>query len=128
MPRVGDNGGSTPKTNTLFRAIGTDYGKDGIADTEDDLNLGYIEEVTWEVVPRDEIAKKDNDVKFAGQLNSSTGQFSPAAAGPNAKRYRSTNNAGNLNIVAKLTENGNEISGTGRLLVTVQRWNNPPLK
>jgi len=128
VSRVGDNGGSTPKTNTLFRAVGFDYGKDGIANTQDDLNLGYIEDVTWEVVPRDKIAKKDEDVKFAGHMNTSTGQFSPAAAGPNPERYRSTNNAGNLNVVAKLTENGNEISGIGRLLVTVQRWNNPPLK
>jgi len=128
VARVGNNGGSTPKTNALFRAVGIDYGKDGIANTEDDINLGYIEEVSWAVVPRDEIAKKDKDVKFAGQMNSHTGLFTPAAAGPNPERYRSTNNAGNLNIVAKLTENGNEISGTGRLLVTVQRWNNPPLK
>lgn len=128
VARVGDNGGSTPKTKALFRAIGIDYGKDGIANTVDDLNLGYIEEVTWTVVPRDEIAKKDKDVNFAGQMNSNTGLFSPAAAGPNPERYRSTNNAGNLNVVAKLTENGNEISGIARLLVTVQRWNNPPLK
>jgi len=128
VSRVGDNGGSTPKANNIFRAIGIDYGKDGIADTEDDLNLGYIEDVTWEVVPRDAIAKKDEDIKFAGHMNSSTGEFSAAAAGPNPERYRSTNNAGNLNVVAKLTENGNEISGIARLLVAVQRWNNPPLK
>ena len=128
VSRVGDNGGSTPKADNIFRAVGFDYGKDGIPNTEDDLDLGYIEEVTWEVVPRDAIAKKDEDVKFAGHMNSNTGQFSPAAAGPNPERYRSTNNAGNLNVVAKLTENGNEISGIGRLLVAVQRWNNPPLK
>jgi len=128
VARVGGNGGSTPKTKALFRAVGIDYGKDGIANTEDDLNLGYIEDVSWAVVPRDEIAKKDKDLTFAGQMNSNTGLFSPAAAGPNPERYRSTNNAGNLNVVAKLTENGNEISGIGRLLVTVQRWNNPPLK
>ena len=128
VSRIGDNGGSTPKTNNIFRAIGTDYGIDGIANTKDDINLGYIDEVTWAVVPRDETAKKDNDIKFAGQMNSNTGLFSPAAAGPNPERYRSTNNAGNLNVVAKLTENGHEISAVGRLLVTMQRWNNPPLK
>ncbi|MEY8215170.1 MAG: quinohemoprotein amine dehydrogenase subunit alpha [Colwellia sp.] len=128
VARVGGNGGSTPKNDTLFRAVGFDYGKDGIANTDDDINLGYIEEVIWEVVPRDAHAKKDEDVKFSGQLNTTTGHFTPAAAGPNPERYRSTNNAGNLNIVAKLTENGNEITGIGRLLVAVQRWNNPPLK
>lgn len=128
ISRVGGNGGSTPKADNIFRAVGFDYGKDGIANTKDDLNLGYIEEVTWEVVPRDAIAKKDEDVKFAGHMNTNTGLFSPANAGPNPERYRSTNNAGNLNVIAKLTENGNEISGIGRLLVAVQRWNNPPLK
>lgn len=127
VARVGDNGGSTPKTSALFRAVGTDYGKDGIENTADDLNLGYIEAVTWHVVPRDEIAKKDQDVKFAGNMNTNTGIFSPANAGPNPERYRSTNNAGNLNVVVKLNEN-NDISAIGRLLVTLQRWNNPPLK
>ncbi len=59
----------------------------------------------------DKIAKKDEDVKFAGNMNSSTGLFSAAAAGPNPKRYRSTNNAGNLNVVAKLTDSRPETLG-----------------
>ena len=128
VSRVGGNGGSTPKNNTIFRAEGIDYGKDGLANTADDINLGYIEEVTWHIVPRDETAKRDEDVKFAGDMNTKTGIFMPAGAGPNPERYRSTNNAGNLNVVAKLTVNDKEISGVGRLLVTMQRWNNPPLK
>jgi quinohemoprotein amine dehydrogenase len=126
VSRIGDNGGSTPKTQSIFRAIGKDYGLDGLANTADDINLGYVENVTWHVVPRDQTAKKDEDVKFAGNMNAETGLFSPANAGPNPERYRSTNNAGNLNVVAKL--NGTDISAMGRLLVTVQRWNNPPLK
>jgi quinohemoprotein amine dehydrogenase len=128
VSRVGDNGGSTPKTNNIFRAIGIDYGTDGIANTADDINLGFIEKVTWDVVPRDAVAKKDEDVKFAGQMNKNTGLFSPANAGPNPQRYRSTNNAGNLNVVGTFSENGNKVVGIGRLLVTMQRWNNPPIK
>lgn len=128
ISRVGGNGGSTPKSNTIFRAQGIDYGKDNIANTADDINLGYIEEVTWQVVPRDEIAKRDEDVKFAGKMNTQTGLFLPASAGPNPERFRSTNNAGNLNVIAKLKQNNKDITAVGRLLVTMQRWNNPPLK
>lgn len=128
VARIGSNGGSTPKVNTIFRAIGIDHGVDGIANTADDLNLGYIEQVKWHVVPRDQVAENDEDVKFAGQMDATTGIFSPAGAGLNPERKRSTNNAGNLNVVASLTQGDTVINGTGRLLVTVQRWNNPPLK
>ena len=128
IARIGNNGGNTPKVNTVFRAIGIDYGKDAIAGTADDINLGYMDNITWEVVPRDAVAEKDQDVKFAGTMDKNTGIFSPAAAGPNPKRYRSTNNAGNLNVVARLSQPSGEVTGSGRLLVTVQRWNDPPLK
>jgi len=36
-----------------------------------------------------------------------------------------TNNAGNLKVIAELEEGGHK--GQGQLIVTVQRWNNPPL-
>ena len=39
----------------------------------------------------------------------------------------STNNAGNLKVVADVKENGKTLSADGQLIVTVQRWNNPPL-
>ena len=128
VARIGGNGGSTPKVNTIFRALGTDHGADGIANTEDDLNLGIIEQATWHVVPRDDVAKNDEDVKFAGHMDAATGIFTPAQAGLNPERKRSTNNAGNLNVVATLAQGDVVIKATGRLLVTVQRWNNPPLK
>mgnify|MGYP006203610477 FL=1 len=39
----------------------------------------------------------------------------------------STNNAGNLNAVATVTEGQKTLTGKGHFIVTVQRWNNPPL-
>jgi len=128
VARIGGNGGGAPKLEAVFRARGISWGSDGVAGTEDDIDLGYIDDVTWQAVPRDETAKHDNDVAFAGDMDARTGRFVPAGAGPNPARARSTNNAGNLNVVATYQQEGRVVEGTGRLLVTVQRWVNPPLK
>jgi len=53
------------------------------------------------------------------------GVFVPGGAGPNPERKMMTNNAGNLKVIAELEEGGQK--GEGHLIVTVQRWNNPPL-
>ena len=127
IARIGANGGKTPKLETVFRARGTSWGADAQPGTSDDLDLGYIDAVTWRTVPRDEGAERDNDVAFAGTMDPATGRYVPAAAGPNPQRTRSTNNAGNLNVVARYEADGEVIEGTGRLLVTVQRWVNPPM-
>ena len=66
-------------------------------------------------------------MEFTGSMNPNTGMFTTAAAGPNPERRMSTNNAGNLKVVAKVTDEGQQVSGDGQLIVTVQRWNNPPL-
>ncbi len=128
VARIGDNGGHSAKLEAVFRARGTSWGEDGVAGTEDDIDLGYIDDVRWRTVPRDEAAEHDEDVKFSGQMDPATGRFVPAGAGPNPARPRSTNNAGNLNVVASYEQDGRVVEGTGRLLVTVQRWNQPPLK
>lgn len=128
IARIGDNGGGTPKVETVFRARGLDHGADGEPGTEDDLDLGYIDSVTWRTVPRDEGAANDRDVEFAGKMDANTGRFVPAAAGPNPARARSTNNAGNLNVVARYEKDEHMVEATGRLLVTVQTWVNPPMK
>lgn len=128
IARIGGNGGSAPKLNTIFRAQGIDYGDDRIAGTADDLQLGFIDNVSWQALPRDAVAEHDEDVKFAGKMDSATGVYSPAVAGPNPARKRSTNNAGNLNVKATLNDSDTEVSALGRLLVAVQVWVNPPLK
>jgi len=127
IARIGGNGGGTPKVETVFRARGKSWGADQQPGTSDDLDLGYIDAVTWRTVPRDEGAEQDNDVAFAGNMDPSTGRYVPAAAGPNPQRARSTNNAGNLNVVARYEAGEDIVEGTGRLLVTVQRWVNPPM-
>ena len=81
----------------------------------------------WSVEPFNEVAKEDRDAEFAGLMDADTGIFTPAGAGPNPKRRMSTNNAGNLNAVATVTEGQKTLTGKGHFIVTVQRWNNPPL-
>jgi quinohemoprotein amine dehydrogenase len=39
----------------------------------------------------------------------------------------STNNAGNLKVIAEVEQGGQALKGEGQLIVTIQRWNNPPL-
>lgn len=124
--RVGGNGGSTPVVHGRFEAIAHSAGPDRKRGTKDDYAIGPVP-AKWTVEPFDETAKHDRDVEFAGFMNPDTGVFTPGGAGPNPKRRMSTNNAGNLNAVAKVTEGKKTLEGKGHFIVTVQRWNTPAL-
>jgi quinohemoprotein amine dehydrogenase len=87
-----------------------------------------MDSVSWQVAPWDATAKKDEDVRFAGVMGARSGIFQPSGAGPNPDRAHSTNNAGNLKVIASLGEGEDAVNGEGQLIVTVQRWNNPPLR
>ncbi len=126
VARVGGNGGATPKVSSVFQAEAWAPGRDGEAGTDDDLRIGMMP-ARWHVEPFDEAAEADRDTHFAGSMDAATGVFTPAAAGPNPERRMSTNNAGNLRVVAELQEDDRQLRGDGQLIVTVQRWNNPPL-
>ena len=123
---MGGNGGSQPEVQGRFEAIGWANGPDGAGNTADDLRIGPIKAV-WSVAPWNEKAAEDRDVEFAGSMDKDTGIFTPAGAGPNPARKQSTNNAGNLKIIATVGEGEAAVSGDAQLLVTVQRWINPPL-
>ena len=126
MARVGGNGGSTPKYNGYFQAEAWMNGADGKAGTDDDMRIGFVP-ASWHVEPFDAQAEADNDVEFTGSMDAKTGVFTTAAAGPNPKRRMSTNNAGNLKVVATVDDQGKKLTADGQMIVTVQRWNNPPL-
>jgi quinohemoprotein amine dehydrogenase len=79
------------------------------------------------VAPFDEVAEADGDVRFTGQMNPDTGVFTPAAAGPNPERRMMTNNAGNLKVQATVMDGDDTHNAEGQMIVTVQRWNNPPI-
>lgn len=118
IARVGENGGSTPKVQGRFEAEAWGKGADGAL-----YRIGYLP-AKWTVEPFNEQAREDEDVKFAGTMQDD-GVFVPGLAGPNPQRKMMTNNAGNLKVIAQLEEGG--MKGEGHLIVTVQRWNNPPL-
>ena len=118
IARVG--GGLTPPVTAQFEAVAYMKGKDG------DIKIGIMP-ATWQAQAFNEEAEHMKDVEFAGQLNQQ-GQFMPASAGPNPKRKYATNNAGNLTIVARIKEDDREITGKAQLIVTVQRWNKPPIR
>lgn len=118
VARIGENGGTTPKVQGRFEAEAWGKGADG-----QPYRIGYLP-AKWTVEPFNEQARDDEDVKFAGTMQRD-GVFLPAGAGPNPQRRMMANNVGNLKVIAQLEEGG--LQGEGQLIVTVQRWNSPPL-
>jgi len=120
IARVG--GGHIEPVTAQFEAFGFLESRGGAGAP---VALGPLN-VTWKVEPHNEDAVKAEDVKFAGKMEAG-GRFVPAAGGPNPERKFSSNNAGDLNVVASLDQDGKELRGDGHLIVTVQRWNTPPI-
>ena len=125
--RVGGDGGSEPVEQAIFEAIAYGAGNDGEIGTADDLRIGPVP-ANWSVQPWNEQAVSDQDMRFAGEMDKDSGVFTPGAAGPNPERKYQTNNAGNLKVIATLEQGGQTLQGDGHLIVTVQRWNNPPIR
>ena len=126
IARVGGNG-TTPPMHATFDAVAYAAGPDGQADTDDDVRIGVMP-ADWSVAPFDETAATLEDVKYAGAMDAASGLFTPAEAGLNPERPYSTNNAGNLKVIGTVDDGGRTVSGEGQLIVTVQRWNNPPIR
>ncbi len=118
IARVGGGGGTRPDQLALFDAVGY---MDG------DVRIGIMP-ATWTVEPFDEVAAELNDVGFAGVMDAGSGIYNPADAGMNPERPFETNNAGNLKVVGTVDDGGGAITGEGQLIVTVQRWNDPPIR
>ncbi|MGB0866625.1 MAG: quinohemoprotein amine dehydrogenase subunit alpha [Granulosicoccaceae bacterium] len=127
IARVGGNGGPIDAVPAQFDAVAYANGADGQPGTDDDVRIGAMP-ATWSVAPFDEIAEHDKDAQYAGQMNPDTGLFSPAGAGPNPERKFSTNNAGNLKVIASVEQEGGAVTGEGHLIVTVQRFVDPPVR
>jgi quinohemoprotein amine dehydrogenase len=114
-------GGKLAPVSAQFEAIGYSNATGG----KDGVRLGVIP-VSWSVAPHDAQAERAQDVRFAGTLDQS-GRFSPAGAGPNPAREFSGNNVGDLFVVATVKDAPHELQGKSHLVVTVQRWNTPPI-
>lgn len=119
IARVG--GGRIAPVTGQFEAIGylDTPGKPG------GIALGPLP-ASWSVEPHDEQAKAAQDVKFTGTMDQ-TGRFLPAVAGPDPQRPFSGNNVGDLFVVGTVKDGDRSVSGKAHLVVTVQRWNTPPI-
>lgn len=117
-------GGHTDPVTAQFEATGyidvtaTDGSKKAVS-------LGVLP-AQWSVEPFNDIAKAGKDVDFAGAIDQ-TGRYLPAGAGPDPKREYSTDNAGDLSVVAQVKDGEQASAGKAHLVVTVQRWNTPPI-
>lgn len=89
------------------------------------LPLGPVA-ADWTWAPFDAEAKRTEDDIFAGHFDR-RGRFLPGGAGPNTAREYSGDNVGNLAVVAKAQDGDRAVEGHGHLIVTVQRWNTPPI-
>ncbi len=127
IARVGGNGGPLPPVPAQFDAVAYLDGADGVAGTEDDVRIGVVP-AAWSVSNANEVAAALEDKKFAGTMDPASGLFTPAAAGPNPERPFSTNNAGDLTVVARFKDGERVVEGSAHLVVTVQRWNDPPIR
>ncbi|WP_158280115.1 quinohemoprotein amine dehydrogenase subunit alpha [Azospirillum sp. TSH100] len=125
IARVGGNGGAVPPMTAQFEAVGYLNGPDGKPGTEDDVRVGPMP-ASWSVEPFNDAAAQMEDVKFAGTMGRN-GLFSPTGAGPNPQRQFGTNNIGDLKVVGTVVDGSTTLTGTGRLISTVQRWNDPPI-
>jgi quinohemoprotein amine dehydrogenase len=126
IARVGGAGGPIPPVPAQFEAIAWLQGADGQANTEDDVEIGAMP-AKWSVENFDDVAAELDDTAFAGAMQAN-GVFQPADAGLNPERPFDTNNAGNLKVVATVEDGGQTVAGEAQLIVTVQRWNDPPIR
>lgn len=123
MARVG--GVVFPKMLAQFEAFAYANGPDGKPDTKDDLPAGPVD-ATWSVEEYT-ATFADDDVKFVGEVNPSTGLFTPAIDGPNPARSGNRNNIGDVWVVATYKPGGDATPMRARshLVVTVPlylRW------
>jgi quinohemoprotein amine dehydrogenase len=89
------------------------------------LSLGPMT-ASWSSAPFDAEAKRTEDEKFAGHFDQ-RGRFLPGGAGPNPGREYTGDNVGNLTVLANVRDGAGTVEGHGHLIVTVQRWNTPPI-
>jgi quinohemoprotein amine dehydrogenase len=123
MARLG--GVSFPKGFAHFEAIGFHNGRDGRSNTGDDVEIGLVE-ATWSLEEYSAVLN-DEDLKFVGAIDASTGVFTPNVEGPNPERRGSANNVGDVWAVASYTPEGSKrpLRARAHLLVTVplyMRW------
>ncbi len=122
IARVGDNGGPVALVPAQFEAVAYLNGAEG---TPGEVRIGVLP-ASWSIADYDADARQAEDAKFGGHIDQ-TGLFTPSGAGPNPAR-EGANNAANLSVTAEVTDGGVKLQGTAHLIVTLQRWNDAPVR
>jgi quinohemoprotein amine dehydrogenase len=122
MARLG--GATFPKGYAMFEAVAYHNGRDGKANTKDDLALGMVD-AAWSLEEYSAVLN-DEDIKYVGTIDAASGVFTPNLEGPNPQRHGSANNVGDVWVVATYTPEGKKpLRARAHLLVTVplyMRW------
>lgn len=126
LARLGGGGGSIPRVPAQLEAIAWTAGGDGKSGTADDIRLGAVP-AAWSVDNLNKAAAQMHDTKYTGRIEQN-GLFVPNVAGPNPERKYQTNNTGELKVTAKVKDGSRTVEASVPLIVTVQRFNDPPIR
>jgi quinohemoprotein amine dehydrogenase len=118
----------TPKVFQQFEVFAYLNGKDGVKGTDDDVKLGRVGPVKWNL---QEYVKRnnDNDMQFVGTVDEN-GLFTPANDGPNPKRHLSEGNVGDVWVEAWYKPDGAKrpMGARSFLLVMPPKFNFQPIE
>ena len=118
----------TPKLLQQFEVVAYLNGKDGVKGTKDDIKLGRVGPVKWDL---EEYVKRinDDDVRFVGAIDEN-GLFTPAPDGPNPQRHLSDENVGDVWVEAWYKPEGAKrpMGARAFLLVMPPKFNFQPIE
>ncbi len=118
----------TPKVFQQFEVFAYLNGKDGVKGTEDDIKLGRVGPIKWNL---EEYVKRvnDDDLRFVGAVDEQ-GLFTPANDGPNPQRHMSDENVGDVWVEAWYKPDGAKrpMGARSFLLVMPPKFNFQPIE
>lgn len=118
----------TPKVLQQFELLAYLNGKDGVKGTKDDVKLGRVSPVKWNI---EEYVKRvnDDDMRFVGAVDEN-GLFTPANDGPNPQRHLSEGNVGDVWVEAWYKPEGAKrpMGARSFLLVMPPKFNFQPIE
>ena len=118
----------TPKIFQQYEVVGYANGPDNAKGTDDDVKLGRVGPVTWNL---EEYVKRpnDDDIQYVGAVDQ-TGLFHPNEDGPNPKRHLMEGNVGDVWVEAWYTPEGAKrpMGARAHLLVMPAKFIFPPIE
>ncbi len=118
----------TPKIFQQYEVLGYTNGPDNAKGTDDDVKLGRVGPVKWNL---EEYVKRpnDDDIQYVGSVDQ-TGLFQPNADGPNPKRHLMEGNVGDVWVEAWYTPEGAKrpMGARAHLLVMPAKFVFPPIE